>query len=93
MKTPTMTLIQQNLVKIKGHGNDRVFWEVGKGDNKVSIIQTKTKFGDQFNCTCKSCSVAGESAGICTFVKSVITYNALGVKAQKPKAEGKKVKK
>lgn len=75
-----MQLISSGKVKLKGYGNDRIFWEVGSGNNIVKIEERKERMGIFYNCTCKSCSIFGPEAGICTFKAAVITYSSLGVK-------------
>jgi len=80
-----MQIISAGKVKIKGYGNDRMWFEVGSGDNKVLVTKIKTRTGDFYECTCKHHSIFGPDAGMCTFVKTVITYSSLGVKIDKDK--------
>lgn len=82
MTTPAHKLIIQGRVILEAEAREgtKLFWAVGKGKNKVSVIQTKGRLGSTYKCTCKLHSIHGPMAGLCVFIKAVVAYEVLGVK-------------
>jgi len=75
-----MQIIRNGKIKVKGIGNDRIFYEVGSSENRIKIIKYKDRTGSHYDCTCKNCSIFGEEAGICLYKAAVIAWEVLDVK-------------